>query len=189
MENARMRSLSWDQVLVWRRRRHRLVEPAPADRLVQVAGAVCGIHAQVMATAELSLGLRVAGATRQDVRQELWERRGLVKTYGLPRHRAPVPRLRWGVAEVVDGDRRGGRARRAVLRPQPGQPRDLRAAGPVGLRLARGRRPPGAGEVLRRFLGAYGPVSPRDFAPWFLMKPEAAVDLAGSLPVLLVDGV
>jgi len=32
-------------------------------------------------------------------------------------------------------------------------------------------------------------VSPRDFAPWFLMKPEAAVDLAGSLPVLLVDGV
>jgi hypothetical protein len=83
MENARMRSLSWDQVLAWRLRRHRLVEPAPADRLVQVAGAVCGIHAQVMATAELSLGLRVAGATRQDVRQELWERRGLVKTYGL----------------------------------------------------------------------------------------------------------
>jgi len=83
MENARMRSLSWDQVLAWRHRRHALVEPAPADRLVQVAGAVCGIHAQVMATAELSLGLRVAGVTREDVRQELWERRGLVKTYGL----------------------------------------------------------------------------------------------------------
>src|SRR6266545_567142 len=98
MENARMRSLSWDQVLAWRLRRHRLVEPAPADRLVQVAGAVCGIHAQVMATAELSLGLRVAGATRQDVRQELWERRGLVKTYGLSRYRAPAPPQSWALS-------------------------------------------------------------------------------------------
>jgi hypothetical protein len=31
-----------------------------------------------MATAEVSLGMRVAGATRRDVRPELWERRRLV---------------------------------------------------------------------------------------------------------------
>ena len=78
-----MRSLTWNQVMALRLQRHWLLEPAPPDRLVQVAGAVCGIHAQVMATAELSLGLRVAGVTRLQVRQELWERRRLVKTYGL----------------------------------------------------------------------------------------------------------
>src|SRR6266542_2803159 len=82
-ENVPMRSLTWDQVVVRRQRRHRLLEPAPPDRLVEVASAVCGIHAQVMASAELSLGLRVAGVTRREVRQELRERRGLVKTYGL----------------------------------------------------------------------------------------------------------
>jgi hypothetical protein len=35
-----------------------------------------------MTAAELAIGARVAGVTQQDVREELWERRGLVKTYG-----------------------------------------------------------------------------------------------------------
>jgi len=44
---------------------------------------VCGIHAQIIPATELSVGVRVAGVTRQDVRAELWQRWGLVKTYGL----------------------------------------------------------------------------------------------------------
>jgi hypothetical protein len=51
--------------------------------MVEVVRAVCGIHAQLMPAAELSVGVRVAEVTRQEVREELWQRRGLVKTYGL----------------------------------------------------------------------------------------------------------
>jgi hypothetical protein len=36
-------------------------------------------------------------------------------------------------------------------------------------------------EVLRRFADAYGPVSATDFATWFRMRPEQAVELARSL--------
>jgi hypothetical protein len=78
-----MRSLTWGQVLEFRLRRHFLVEPAPSERLVDVVGAVCGIHAQVMPAAELSIGLRVAGVSRREVREELWQRRSLVKIAGL----------------------------------------------------------------------------------------------------------
>jgi hypothetical protein len=70
---------------VWRSRlaRHWLIDPAGAGDLPQVAGGVCGIHAQITASAELSLGLRVRGITRQHVRDALWKDRSLVKTYGL----------------------------------------------------------------------------------------------------------
>jgi hypothetical protein len=78
-----MQSLTWAQVWTYRLARHYLLAPAPAADLAAVAGAVCGIHAQVMPAAELSLGIRVAGITRQDVRAALWEQRTLVKTVGL----------------------------------------------------------------------------------------------------------
>lgn len=78
-----MRSLTWDEV--WHRRlaRHSLLAPRPKEDLVAVVGAVCGIHAQMMSAAELSIGTRIVGVTRQDVRAELWSRRSLVKTYGI----------------------------------------------------------------------------------------------------------
>src|SRR5207248_2089039 len=41
----------------------------------------CGVHAQVMAAAELSIAARVAGITRADVQAELWDRRRLVKSW------------------------------------------------------------------------------------------------------------
>ena len=41
-----------------------------------------GVHAQVMSAAEVALGLRTDGVTRRDVREALWTRRELVKTYG-----------------------------------------------------------------------------------------------------------
>ena len=76
-------SLTWAEVWARRLARHALLERAPATRLVDVAGEVCGIHAQVMPAAELSLGVRVGGVTRRDVQAALWEERRLVKTYGI----------------------------------------------------------------------------------------------------------
>lgn len=43
---------------------------------------MCGAHAQVLSAAELSVGLRVEGATREDVRKALWEERSLIKAHG-----------------------------------------------------------------------------------------------------------
>jgi hypothetical protein len=63
--------------------RSHLAARAPAARLVEVVRDVCGIHAQVMGSAELQLAARVAGITREDVRSTLWERRVLVKTWTL----------------------------------------------------------------------------------------------------------
>ncbi|MGW4464884.1 winged helix DNA-binding domain-containing protein [Micromonospora sp. NPDC004704] len=74
--------VEWPQVCARRLERHALgpvsVDASPAD----VAGAICGAHAQVFSAAELSLGLRLQGATRTDVRDALWTERSLVKTYG-----------------------------------------------------------------------------------------------------------
>jgi hypothetical protein len=77
--------------------RHGLAVPTPAEGLVEQVRAMCGAHAQVMAAAELSIGIRVAGITRQDVRRALWEDRTLVKTCG-PRgtiHLLPAGDLPW----------------------------------------------------------------------------------------------
>jgi hypothetical protein len=75
--------LSWPPVNGRRLARHRLREPAPAGtEPAEVAEAICGAHAQVLAAAEFSLALRIEGATRADVRRALWEDRSLVKTYG-----------------------------------------------------------------------------------------------------------
>ncbi len=78
-----MRSLTWKEVWGRRLARHALLVPRPKEGLVEAVRTVCGIHAQLMPAAELSIGVRVAGVTRQEVRAELWQRRGLVKTYGL----------------------------------------------------------------------------------------------------------
>lgn len=78
-----MRSLTWPQVWGRRLAQHAVLESRPNADLVEVVRTVGGIHAQMMSAAELSIGIRVAGATREDVRAELWQRRRLVKTYGL----------------------------------------------------------------------------------------------------------
>jgi hypothetical protein len=62
--------------------RHALTEPATDLGPVGIAGLLCGAHAQVLSAAELSIGRRVAGATRADVRRALWDGRTLVKTFG-----------------------------------------------------------------------------------------------------------
>ena len=77
-----MLSMTWQQVWARRLARHYLLKRAPYQGLVHTVGAVCGIQAQVM-PAELSVGIRVDGVTRNDVQAALWQRRALVKTYGI----------------------------------------------------------------------------------------------------------
>lgn len=77
-----METVTWERATARRLARHGLAEPVGRALLAQQAGAICGVHAQVMSAAELSLALRVDGATRADVRAALWEERTLIKTYG-----------------------------------------------------------------------------------------------------------
>src|SRR5436309_6595107 len=78
-------SLTWKQAWARRLARHCLLDRAASgtEGLVRTVSAVCGIQAQVMPAAELSVGIRVDGVTRGDVQAALWERRLLVKTYGI----------------------------------------------------------------------------------------------------------
>ena len=75
-------SLTWSGVTARRMARHALSEPAAHLGPADVAGVLCGAHAQVLSAAELSIGRRIAGASRADVQRALWQDRTLVKTFG-----------------------------------------------------------------------------------------------------------
>jgi DNA glycosylase AlkZ-like len=79
---AHLAVLTWDGVTARRMARHALAEPSAELDPAGVAGLLCGAHAQVLTAAEFSIGRRIAGATRADVRRALWEDRALVKTFG-----------------------------------------------------------------------------------------------------------
>ena len=82
--------VSWAGVWARRLERHGLsaMAPAPApdarpaDAVADAVGAVGGAHAQVMSAAELSIGMRLAGVTRAEIRRALWTERSLIKTFG-----------------------------------------------------------------------------------------------------------
>jgi DNA glycosylase AlkZ-like len=75
-------SLTWSGVLARRMARHALTEPASDLGPADIAGRVCGVHAQVLSAAELAIGRRVVGTTRAGVQRALWHDRTLVKTFG-----------------------------------------------------------------------------------------------------------
>ena len=90
-----MVSITWDAASARRAERQFLAGPAGTGTPVaEVAGAMRGVHAQVLSAAELSVGMRMDGATRADVRSALREDRSLVKTYG-PRGTAHLLPARW----------------------------------------------------------------------------------------------
>jgi hypothetical protein len=62
--------------------RSHLTEPAEGATPADIAADLCGVHAQILTAAELSIGRRIAGATRVDVQRALWDERTLVKTFG-----------------------------------------------------------------------------------------------------------
>jgi len=74
--------MTWPQVHARRLQRHWLADPVPDARPADVCCRIAGAHAQVMAAAELSIGIRMSTGTRSDVRHALWVERSLVKTFG-----------------------------------------------------------------------------------------------------------
>lgn len=243
--------------------RHGLAEPVAAARLAEQVGTICGAHAQVLSAAELSVGLRVDGATQASVRAALWEERSLVKTFGprgtvhlLPTRELPLwtaalaavpspgggfaPDVRMSaqqtdavVAAIADAladaeltvdeltdavvERAGAWAGDLVMPAfQQLWPRWRQAIPTAAHRGAlcfgpdRGRKvtytnphrwlpgfapePPDAAlaELLRRYLHAYGPATPEQFARWLSAPPRWAAELfaarADALEEVVVDG-
>src|SRR5919202_1301307 len=116
-----MHVLTWREVWARRLARHALLTPAPAEALVRTVGAVCGIQAQVMPAAALSVAIRLTDVTRADVQAALWHTRRLVKTFGIRGtvHLFPADELSLWLA---------------ALRAAAAHPGDLRAPGPVAQR-------------------------------------------------------
>jgi Winged helix DNA-binding domain len=79
---------TWPEVCARRLARHCLLDDGAvatdvsADRIADVVAAISGAHAQMMSAAEVSIGIRLRGATRADVHEALWAKRSLIKTYG-----------------------------------------------------------------------------------------------------------
>ena len=74
-------ALTWSGVTARRMARQALLEPATGASAADIARVMCGVHAQILPAAELSVGRR-NGATRSAVQQALWVDRSLVKTFG-----------------------------------------------------------------------------------------------------------
>ena len=75
--------LSWEAVLAWRVGRQGLAQRAPAADWPAVVSRICGLHAQVQSSAELTLWARVDGLDPGTVKQALWSERALVRTWAM----------------------------------------------------------------------------------------------------------
>lgn len=75
--------LTWRQVLDWRLFRHRLVPRLATGGIAAVASRLCGLHAQLMSSAELSAAARLIDPSTDDLAACLWERRELVKLWSV----------------------------------------------------------------------------------------------------------
>ena len=75
--------LSWESVLAWRVTRQGLAERAAAADWMAVVARICGLHAQVQSSAELTLWARVDGLSRSTVADALWTDRSLVRTWAM----------------------------------------------------------------------------------------------------------
>jgi hypothetical protein len=75
--------VTWREAAAWRVRRQYLDRRAPAGSLVAVASRLCGLHAQVLSSAELTAWARIEDFDRGAVQRALWEERTLVKTWAM----------------------------------------------------------------------------------------------------------
>ena len=78
-----MLKLTWPRAAAWRVHRHHLDRRAPAGSMLAVVSRLCGLHAQVMSSAEFTVWARVEGLDRRAVQRALWEDRTLVKTWAM----------------------------------------------------------------------------------------------------------
>ena len=96
--------LTWPGVLAWRLRRQCLDRRASRNEALGVIAKICGLHAQVMSSAELTLWARVEDLEPGMVGEALWEHRSLVKTWAMrgTLHLLPADELpTWVAAQGV----------------------------------------------------------------------------------------
>ena len=75
--------LSWSQTLAWRAQKQLLTDRLPGDAVLDVTSALCGLHAQVMSSAELTVWARTESPKRESVQKALWDDRSLVKLWAM----------------------------------------------------------------------------------------------------------
>lgn len=95
--------LSWEQVAAWRAHRHGLEERRPAGELLDVVSRLCGLHAQVMSSAQLTASARLEGLAPDAVATALWEDRTLVKTWAMRGTLHLLPAAEFGLWQTVIG--------------------------------------------------------------------------------------
>lgn len=78
-----MVKLTWPQALAFWLQRHFLEERAARGNLPVVVSRICGLHAQVMSSAELAAWARIDGLDSGDVNAALWQERSLVKLWAM----------------------------------------------------------------------------------------------------------
>ncbi|HEY3057539.1 MAG TPA: winged helix DNA-binding domain-containing protein [Chloroflexota bacterium] len=95
--------MTWAQVRAWRIERHRLTNRStPDEPIAALARAMCGVHAQLMSAAELSIKARRDHTSVADVRAALYRDRTLYKTWAMrgTLHLLPAEDVAWYVAAL-----------------------------------------------------------------------------------------
>jgi hypothetical protein len=117
-----MLKLTWRQAAARRVRRHHLDQRAPAGSMLAVASRLCGLHAQLMSSAEPTAWARIEDLDRGALQRALWEDRTLVKTWAMrgTLHLLPAGELPvwYSGASCHAGHLLPGDLRSRVFRPQ-----------------------------------------------------------------------
>jgi hypothetical protein len=95
--------LTWRQVLAWRMERHHLVTLAPTASWLQAVSRICGLQAQVLSSAELSVWARVDGFARGALDDALWHERTVVKLWVMRGTLHIVPAAEFGLWQAGSG--------------------------------------------------------------------------------------
>ncbi len=82
-QNAAVASLTWPEVLAWRLTRQHLGRRATREEALGVVSQICGLHAQILSSAELTLWARVEDLEPDAIQKALWGKRSLVKTWAM----------------------------------------------------------------------------------------------------------
>ncbi|HWC17936.1 MAG TPA: winged helix DNA-binding domain-containing protein [Terriglobales bacterium] len=101
-----MHKVTWSRVAAWRVRRQFLERRARSSEILAVASRLCGLHAQVFSSAELTLWARVERLEHGAVQRAVWQDRKLVKTWAMrgTLHLLPANELHlWHAALATSG--------------------------------------------------------------------------------------
>lgn len=177
--------VTWPQVLAFRGTRQHLAALAPAAALLDVASRIIGAHAQVAASAELTLWARLDGLAPGAVDAALWEDRTLVKTWAMRGTLHLVPAAELGLLVGAQGGLKPRHHQAAWLRHH-GLTREgaeaMLAAIPVALRggeltreelAAAVAQATGAPELVEKLRGGFGDLlKPAAFAGDLVFAPS-----------------